>query len=943
MKASPHKVTSKHRPRAGWLFSAAIVLGSATFGAHAIADKASKYYEDALRRYESNDLAGAAIQLKNTLQADQKMLAAHLLMGKVLLKGGNFEGAKTAFEDALRLGVSRSEVSVPLAQIYLQLGEGDKLLQTITTAGLPPQMQSEVLTMRGTAYAMAGNLSSAAQSFAEARALDPASAAPLVAEAPLLLRAGEGERAKASATRATELAPQNVMGWYVLGTILHSTGDAAGAIKAFDRALALNAKHVDARVSRAAVLIGLNREKEAEQELTQLKTWGVIEPRASYLRGTLAARKGDLATAKAEFGEAVNLIDPLPPAVRLGNEPLLMAGALAHRGLGNTEKAREYLEAVLGRNTRHYAAQLMLASMLVEAKQYPRAVSMLEGLQRVSPKDPQVLSLLGSVHLARRQYVQAAELFERAAALDPSGDASRELGMSQLGLGLDKLGIANLEKAFARDKTDLRAGVQLATYYAQQGQGAKALQIAESIVKGDPGNLAMLNFLGNVKGRLRDMAGARQAFTQVLAKDPNFRPALINLGWLDIEEGRFDEARARLKQALAARVDDPDLLFQMGTLEQRANRPQEALAVWQLSDQKQRGDVRPALAIVDLHLSQRQPSLALAAAKAALGKYPDNLNAQISLSRAYFASGELPAARAALQEATRMAGFNPEQQVALGRLQLGIGNTEGAAYNVTKALQARADDLGAMVLQVEVEARRGSAAGIDSALKALNAKHAGAVPTLIANASVALSRGQSAAAIAGLRTAMAKSPSSGTALMLAHAHLTANETAKALAVLEDWSRKQPGDTLALKALAEVQVFAGNSAAARKIYTQILATSPNDPSTLASYAGLLQTLGDPTAAAMAEKALRLAPNNPEYTALLGWILVQQGQVESGLKHLRDARLRDPNNAQTRFHLAFALSKAGRPAEARDELRAALAPPSRLAPSPELARLRTELGL
>jgi tetratricopeptide (TPR) repeat protein len=104
----------------------------------------------------------------------------------------------------------------------------------------------------------------------------------------------------------------------VLGTILHSTGDSAGAIKAFDRALALNAKHVDARVSRAAVLIGLNREKEAEQELAQLKTWGVIEPRASYLRGSLAARKGDLATAKAEFGEAVNLIDALPPACAAG-------------------------------------------------------------------------------------------------------------------------------------------------------------------------------------------------------------------------------------------------------------------------------------------------------------------------------------------------------------------------------------------------------------------------------------------------------------------------------------------------------------------------------------------------------------------------------------------------------------------------------------------------
>jgi Tfp pilus assembly protein PilF len=185
------------------------VLGSATFGAHAIADKASKYYEDALRRYESNDLAGAAIQLKNTLQADQKMLAAHLLMGKVLLKGGELKGAEAAFEDALRLGVSRSEVVSAAGSGLPAAGRGRKLLDRITTAGLPPDAAAEVLTMRGTAYAMAGNLSSAAsQSFAEARALDPKSAAPLIAEAPILLRAGERERAKASATQGHRTGAQ---------------------------------------------------------------------------------------------------------------------------------------------------------------------------------------------------------------------------------------------------------------------------------------------------------------------------------------------------------------------------------------------------------------------------------------------------------------------------------------------------------------------------------------------------------------------------------------------------------------------------------------------------------------------------------------------------------------------------------------------------------------
>ncbi len=639
----------------------------------------------------------------------------------------------------------------------------------------------------------------------------------------------------------------------------------------------------------------------------------------------------------------MGLIDAMPPALRLGSEPLLMAGALAHRGLGNLEKAREYLEAVLGRNGRHYAAQMLLASILIDNKEYPRALSMLESLQRITPNEPQVLSMLGTVYLARRQFGPAAEMFERAATLDPTGQAVRELGVAQLALGQDKVGVANLEKAFTRNNGDLRAGVQLATLYGRQGQAAKAVQTAEAMVRQDPGNLAMINFLGNIKGRVRDTKGARDAFTQVLTKDPNFRPGIINLSWLDIEEGKFDPARARLKQALAAKADDPELLFQLGTLEFRAKRPQEALVHWKRADELLRNDPRPGLAIVELHIGQRQGVAAVAAAKTLVGKYPDNVFVQTALSRAHLANGEVMPARAVLQEATRMAGFDPNLQVTIGRLQLGAGNLDGAAYNATKALQARPDDMGALVLQVEIEARRGNAAGMDAAVKALATKHPGSVPALLTAANVALSRGQLPAALAGFRSAMDKEPSTGTAIMLAHAHIASQQSDQALQVLDGWARKHPEDRIALRALAEVQMQAGKTEGARKTYQQVLVVDPDEPSALSAYAALLQRLGDPAAATMAEKALKLAPGNPEFADVLGWILVQQGNLEGGLRHLREARLRNPNNGSVRFHLAYALAKAGRKAEARDELGAMLATPQKGNLPPEVARLKAELGL
>ena len=72
--------------------------------------KASKYYEDALVRYEKKDINGAIIQLKNALQIDKNMLPVQMLLGKALLQNGDVVSAEVAFTEALRLGVNRAEV-----------------------------------------------------------------------------------------------------------------------------------------------------------------------------------------------------------------------------------------------------------------------------------------------------------------------------------------------------------------------------------------------------------------------------------------------------------------------------------------------------------------------------------------------------------------------------------------------------------------------------------------------------------------------------------------------------------------------------------------------------------------------------------------------------------------------------------------------------------------
>jgi putative PEP-CTERM system TPR-repeat lipoprotein len=921
------------------------VLGASAQGTQPAGaqQKAAKLYEDALQRYERKEFAAAAVQLKNVLQLDKKNLSAHLLLGKTLLAAGELKAAEAALEEALKQGVSKAEVGPPLGQVYLLVGEPKKLLETVTTAGIPESLQGEILTLRGSALAMTGNLGAASATLAEARKLNPTSAEPLIAEAPILVRFGEVEKARAVAVKATELAPSNALAWYQLGNIQHTAGDRQGALASLDKALAINPKLVDAQVSRASVLIGLNRAPEAASVLADLKTAKVIEPRASFLRAVLASSAGDEKAAVAEYTEAANRIDAMAPAVRSGSEPLLLAGALSHRALNHRERARDYVDTILTRNAKHFAASVLLASIYLEMGELGRAVPLLENLARAAPNEPQVLSMLGSAYMLKRQYPQAAEMFERASGKNGNNSALRELAFAQFGSGQDKVALANLEKVYAKNPKDLRAGVELAIYHARHGNAERAVAIAEAIVKQDPANTPMLVMLANVKGRLNDKKGMREALDQALLKDPKFKPSVMNLSWLDMEEGRLDDARKRLTTFLKDKPNDVDVLLQLGMLEQQAGRQATALTLWNKADGLRTKDPRPALASIDLLLSQGKADVALPAAKTLFGRFPDLVPVHQALGRTYLAMGDLAMARSAFQDAVKYSQGDPNFLISSARLQLAANQPDAATYTAGKALQAQPDNLGALILIVEAAARKGDAAGVDAAMRALNAKHAGKAPVLVTAGHVAFSRRQLPQAIELYKKAYALEPVGTTAAVLAQAYMANKEPEKALAALETWTAKNPRDFTALRGQAEIQALLGKSDAARASYNQVLAATPEDPDVLSGYSMMLFRMNDPGALVAAEKATKLAPQNAGFASRYGWMLVQKGDVDNGVRVLRDAKLRDPSSGVLRWQLANALSKAGKKAEAKDELRAALASSTPPPPGPELTQLKTELGL
>ena len=108
----------------------------------------------------------------------------------------------------------------------------------------------------------------------------------------------------------------------------------------------------------------------------------------------------------------------------------------------------------------------------------------------------------------------------------------------------------------------------------------------------------------------------------------------------------------------------------------------------------------------------------------------------------------------------------------------------------------------------------------------------------------------------------------------------------------------------------------NDAAAIFEYSRLVEDRPADPTALNNLACLYQRQWElKKARELAERAFKIAPRDAHIVDTLGWILVDQGQADAALTYLHAANLGAPEDLDLQYHLAVALYRVGRAADAR----------------------------
>ena len=885
-------------------------------------DKAAQYYEDGARRLEKGDVAGAIIQLKNALQQDSKMLSAHILIGKAYLEDLHPVAAQESLESSLRLGADRSQVALMLAQALLGQSKSSELLERLPPEAAAPGDRAELLVLRAEAHEQLRQFPQAAESLRQALVLEPRRLSALLAMSKLLLRQGKLDEAGRYADQALAVGPENARAWYVRGTVYHAAGrNVTEALKAYAKALDTQPNLVDARVARIGLNLDTGYEEAAVADLEYLARESPQEPRAAYFRAVLASRKGDGDSARAALAKITEFLDPVPvEIIRARAAELLMIGGLAHHGLGEPEKAQRYFEQFLLVDPLNPGARKLLASIHIGRKDYNRAIDVLEAGRRAAGPDPQLLSLLASAYMGAGKDQIAMRLLEEAMQVGGSTpDVNASLGFNLLRGGNEELAVNYLRKAFDKDPSMGNAGVTLVTTYLRRGEPRQALAVAEQAAKYLPRNPAAQNLLGSVRMRVGDIRGARAAFDQALALAPAFAPAKLNLAKIDVAEGKFDEARGRLSGMLKVQPKDGQALYEMARVDLAARDTEGAVRWLEKLRSLEPSNVRAAMLQSEIYLQGGQFGNALEAARAAMAAAPESMEVQAAVIRALIATRDTKGARTMLTQMTRSRVLDPGQRYLVAGLQLQAGDREGAASNLEKAVADRPDFVEARAALADIELGNGRFDRAEARARALQKDKpaSGEGPRLLGD--VAAARGNRAEALKWYRNALTAEPSASNLLRVFGAYVNTGDLQSGLGLLEGWLKERPDDVVVRRALGEGQMRAGRWKDARTTYSRLLAHTKDDPMLLNNLAVTEDRLGNQQKALeYAERARALAPGDPMVLDTMGWLLVRKGDVEVGIKHLREAKVRAPGIPVIRYHLAEALSRAGRRGDARAEL-------------------------
>jgi len=430
-----------------------------------------------------------------------------------------------------------------------------------------------------------------------------------------------------------------------------ASGDWAGAVASWGKAVALAPKHAESRFQLGLARLNAGDGAGGTADLEAARDLDTLRFRAD---SRIVAITRDVAAAAAS--PRVHLVDAAK-ALK-GEDPQRPPGAdlfFEHvhlRPEGNDRLARLFAEALVTRLPEAVSNRVAVpteAACRTRLGWNPHAEVRLW---------TQIRSLCQKPPFSLQSHREARDRFLDDRLTEANG-AARKVGLSASLQGLDA--------EMARHPDDWQLAEQSARLLRQGRRWTNAVEVWKRVVDGAPDHVVAWHFLGEAQAQAGDRRAALESQSRALALRPDFVEAALALGQLYGESGRFQESVAVFDQSLKRDPRNLEALINKALTLEAMGRRDESVPLLSRAMTEHPQSTLPCVRLGELLSARKDYPAAVAAFEEASRRDPSNL----SLLQRW--AGELGRAdRPAQAEAVLRRASQVDPQNASVRIDLGV-------------------------------------------------------------------------------------------------------------------------------------------------------------------------------------------------------------------------------------------------------------------------------